>query len=194
MFKSTRDAELSLSIPDLGKRLAVHAGPLIRAALADEEKALCGDAIYDEALGALSGIVGNELAPDKETHLRFAAVVTGAIEDPRPLTDEEVARHATETGVVMASAWVQFLALILRRQREVQLTDDLLPRRADVPAELFEALRSAIHGLVIEMDDAPLIMRGFGRDLRDKGVETLHVPHVDILAKPDGFLAAPPRH
>lgn len=152
-----------MEMDELSAHLAAIARPRVQAALEAEALDAGSEAWRHEAEQALGTLLRDEqlLRSADAAGAQVLQALRQGIENPAPPDEEEVREHATEVGRVMASAWLQFLLLALEGKDDLLLGESLLPPRADVREELWEALRSPLNPLPIGADEAPGIMKAF---------------------------------
>ncbi len=151
----------------LSTHLAAIAHPLVEAALEAEVRGAGAEAWKEEGERALRALLQDaELLRSVEPGgARVLEVLELGLENPIPADEEEIREHAAEVGNVIASAWLQLLALALRTQKEIPLDESLLPRRDAVADELWGAWEGSLNALVVGADEAATIMRTFAEKL-----------------------------
>ena len=155
---------LVLSMDRLAEAFAKAAFWEVKIALERELRDAGAKAWNDEARLALANLLEDPklltTEPADESSNLLSELAEG-IECPRPADDEDVREHADLTGRVMASAWVQFLALALRQTAQLDLHDTLLPDMNAATDSLWRAWRDSLNALVIGGDEAPRILKRF---------------------------------
>jgi len=152
---------------DLSARFAEIARPFVKTALEAEVMETGAVAWKEEGEQALRSLLRDDSIFDSEGPRagQLLESLKDELENPMPPDEDEIREHAAEVGSVMASSWLQFLALALRTKNEVRLGGTLLPQRGEVRDELWEALRGSLNPLAIGVDDAPSIMKMFADEV-----------------------------
>jgi len=157
----------TMDMHQLSADLASIAQPLVKAALEAEVRSAAAEAWKEEAERALRTLLHDaELLRSVEPEgARLLEVLKQGLENPIPPDEEEIWEHAGEAGTVIASAWLQFLMLALRAQKELPLDENLLPPREATAEELWEALGGSFNSLAIGPYEATTIMRTFAEKI-----------------------------
>lgn len=186
---------LELEMEALSTHLAEIAHPFVKKALEAELLNVGAEAWKEEGERALRTLLHDENILDAYEPGAFDVLesLRQSLEHPIAPDGEEIHAHATEVGTVMASAWLQFLALAIRKKEELVLDETLLPRKEEVRDELWEALRGSLNSLVIDRDEAPRIMKAFAEDVvagtdgvdlpMGVGLDTGHAPQPSYVAR-----------
>lgn len=161
---------------EISKQIAMVARPMVKAALEAEATDAGSVAWREEAERALGALLRDEqiLRSAGAPGPQVLQALRQGLEKPVPPDENEVEEHAAEVGRVMASAWLQFLALALETKDPLDLGENLLPVRGDVRQDLWDALRNSLNALPVGVDDAPRIMQRFAEQF------VASVPAVDL--------------
>lgn len=158
----SRRKRIFMDMGELSTRLAGIALPVVKKALETELLDVGADAWKTEGEQALRALLRDEgLLSQGPQAARLLGSLKDELKNPSPPDEEEIQLHAQEVGKVMASAWVQFIALALRTNDELVLGESLLPSREKVAVELWDALRNSLNSLAVGGDEAPTIMQAF---------------------------------
>ncbi len=156
-----------LQMEDLSARFAEIARPFVKTALESEVMDAGADAWKEEGERALRSLLRDDSIFDSEGPPAGELInsLKDELENPMPPDEDEIREHSAEVGSVMASSWLQFLALALRTKDELRLGHTLLPQPGEVGDELWEALRGSLNPLAIGVDEAPAIVRVFADEV-----------------------------
>ena len=114
-------------------------------------------------------------------------IVNGEIGMP---DEEEITHYSQMTGRVMASGWVQYLALALKKEKELPLNKQMLPKdTTTIDSDLQEAYDTNLVQLVIRKEDVPGIMERLAQTLFDGSSRVDLILGVSIEKVQDGYVA-----
>lgn len=174
----------ALTLEALEERISIIARPYVLNALVKESRRIGAEAWSEEAVQALSILLpeinvensGNEVIEELQA----------ALKSPSEPDDEEIHEHCIEVGNILATAWLQFLSIVLESKKELRLNKQLLPGEPEgLDPGLLSALSNSINSNVIDWETAQTIFSQLGRDLFKSGI-TFNLPlGISIYAEED---------
>jgi hypothetical protein len=161
LVKRKPRAPSRMEMGEIAEQLAFLAEPFVAKALRAESQA-AATVWKAEAVRALGPLLRDASALDAGDGGELLVALEQGLERPAEVTRAEIREHAAQSGRAIASAWLQFLALALGKEKELPLAESLLPAdRAAVRLELWDALEQSMTAFAIGFSAVPKILQGF---------------------------------
>jgi hypothetical protein len=161
LVKRRPRAPSRMEMGEISEQLAFLAEPFVAKALRAES--LAAASVWKaEAVRALGPLLREPSALEAGEGGELVVALEQGLERPAEVTRAELREHAAQTGRAIASAWLQFLALALGKEKKLALGEGLLPaERAAVRLDLWEALEQSMTAYAIGFSAVPKILQGF---------------------------------
>ncbi len=179
-----------LGIEEIQTILSSHVKPHVAGYLKGEAAGFTEEDVDQFKKGLREVFYAERKFTETPTVDEFEGSLENLADDLSTVSDEEIIDYSNRSAGVMASGWVQYLALALKSEPEIPLTKSLLPRETTaIDSRVQEAYNNTFHPLPINKDEVPSIMEKLAETLFE-GKDRVEIPlNISIEKTQNGYVA-----